>query len=292
MSRVAPGNDWFFALAACLVLAQAAPLCAQQHAQDVRRQLDRVEQGTRGQPFQPDWDSLGAYRVPAWFRDAKFGIFIHWGVYSVPAFGNEWYPRNMYLQGSPAFQHHVATYGPQSKFGYKDFIPMFRGRAFRRRCLGGSVRARRRALRRSGRRALRRLPHVRLGDDRLGRRQDGAEARRGRRAGGGHPQARAAFRRLLASRRALVVVRRRHEVRLRRARPALRRPLRPGAAHGAARRRRLERAGPRVISSAGSRRTRPSSTTGWRAARSSSTNTIPTFSISTGGSASPRSSPI
>ncbi|MGA7341954.1 MAG: alpha-L-fucosidase [Terracidiphilus sp.] len=130
MSRVAPGNDWFFALAACLVLAQAAPLCAQQHAQDVRRQLDRVEQGTRGQPFQPDWDSLGAYRVPPWFRDAKFGIFIHWGVYSVPAFGNEWYPRTMYLQGSPAFLHHVATYGPQSKFGYKEFIPMFRGQRF------------------------------------------------------------------------------------------------------------------------------------------------------------------
>lgn len=76
-------------------------------------------------PFAADWDSLAAYRVPNWFRDAKFGIFIHWGAYSVPAFANEWYSRNMYLPGTPAFQHHVTTYGPQSKFGYKDFIPAF-----------------------------------------------------------------------------------------------------------------------------------------------------------------------
>ena len=82
------------------------------------------------EPFKANWGSLGAYQVPGWFRDAKFGIFIHWGVYSVPAFGDEWYPRNMYLAGSPAFQHHVDTYGPQSRFGYKDFIPMFHGEHF------------------------------------------------------------------------------------------------------------------------------------------------------------------
>ncbi len=81
-------------------------------------------------PFAANWDSLGAYRVPEWFRDAKFGIFIHWGVYSVPAFGNEWYSRNMYVQGTAAFKHEVETYGPQSKFGYKNFIPMFRGQDF------------------------------------------------------------------------------------------------------------------------------------------------------------------
>ena len=81
-------------------------------------------------PFTADWDSLGRYRVPDWFRDAKFGIFIHWGVYSVPAFGNEWYSHNMYLEGNDAFKHHVATYGAQSKFGYKDFIPLFRAEHF------------------------------------------------------------------------------------------------------------------------------------------------------------------
>lgn len=76
-------------------------------------------------PFEPTWESLKNYRVPDWYQDAKFGIFLHWGVYSVPAFQNEWYPRNMYLQGEPAYEHHRRTYGPQDKFGYKDFIPLF-----------------------------------------------------------------------------------------------------------------------------------------------------------------------
>ncbi|MGC2186569.1 MAG: alpha-L-fucosidase, partial [Terriglobales bacterium] len=64
------------------------------------------------------------------YKDAKFGIFIHWGLYSVPAFGNEWYPRNMYTEGSREYKHHLATYGPQDKFGYKDFIPMFKAEHF------------------------------------------------------------------------------------------------------------------------------------------------------------------
>jgi alpha-L-fucosidase len=68
--------------------------------------------------------------VPAWYLDAKFGIFLHWGVYSVPAYDNEWYPRNMYIVGSDVFKHHVATYGPQSSFGYKDFIPKFTAAKF------------------------------------------------------------------------------------------------------------------------------------------------------------------
>jgi len=82
------------------------------------------------QTFQPTWTSLAQYRAPVWFRDAKFGIFLHWGVYSVPAFGNEWYSRNMYVPGNKAFEHQVATYGPQTKFGYKDFIPMFKAERF------------------------------------------------------------------------------------------------------------------------------------------------------------------
>jgi alpha-L-fucosidase len=124
-------NRWCCALGLALVLSCASiSLCAQQAAQKVQRQLERVQAGTRSGPFTADWNSLGAYRVPEWFRDAKFGIFIHWGVYSVPAFGNEWYPRNMYQQGNAAFKHHVETYGSQSKFGYKDFIPMFRAEHF------------------------------------------------------------------------------------------------------------------------------------------------------------------
>ena len=76
--------------------------------------------------FEPSWESLARYPVPEWYQDAKFGIFLHWGVYSVPAFDNEWYPRNMYLRGSEVFGHHREHFGPQSTFGYKDFIPRFR----------------------------------------------------------------------------------------------------------------------------------------------------------------------
>ncbi len=107
----------------------AVEVFGQSPTEAVHRQLARVQEASLG-PFTADWDSLGAYRVPAWYRDAKFGIFIHWGVFSVPAFGSEWYPRNMYLAGSSEFKHHVESYGPQSKFGYKDFIPLFRAEKF------------------------------------------------------------------------------------------------------------------------------------------------------------------
>ncbi len=80
--------------------------------------------------FQPTWSSLKKYQCPDWFRDAKFGIFIHWGVYSVPAFANEWYPRNMYQPGNREYQHHLEKYGPQREFGYKDFIPLFKAERF------------------------------------------------------------------------------------------------------------------------------------------------------------------
>lgn len=92
--------------------------------------LAQVDSIVRQGPYAASWDSLARWQTPAWFRDAKFGIFIHWGVYSVPAFANEWYSRNMYLQGSPAYQHQIETWGPESKFGYKDFIPMFTASRF------------------------------------------------------------------------------------------------------------------------------------------------------------------
>lgn len=92
--------------------------------------LKEVDDVDHQGPFRPDWESLQKYEVPEWYKDAKFGIFIHWGVYSVPAFGNEWYPRNMYEPGFDAYKHHIATYGPQDKFGYKDFVPMFKAEHF------------------------------------------------------------------------------------------------------------------------------------------------------------------
>lgn len=80
--------------------------------------------------FKAEWDSLSQFQVPAWYQQAKFGIFIHWGLYSIPAFANEWYPRNMYIQGSREYEHHLATYGEHKAFGYKDFIPLFKAEHF------------------------------------------------------------------------------------------------------------------------------------------------------------------
>jgi alpha-L-fucosidase len=80
--------------------------------------------------YKDNWESLMEFEVPAWFKNAKFGIFIHWGLYSVPEYSNEWYSRNMYTEGMPAFQHHVETFGKQADFGYKDFIPMFTAEKF------------------------------------------------------------------------------------------------------------------------------------------------------------------
>lgn len=92
--------------------------------------LNDVDAANTQGPFRADWESLQTYDVPEWYKDAKFGIFIHWGVYSVPAFGNEWYPRNMYSLGSEEYKHHISTYGPLDKFGYKDFIPEFKAERF------------------------------------------------------------------------------------------------------------------------------------------------------------------
>ncbi len=84
--------------------------------------------------YQPTWESLSGNTCPDWYRDAKFGIFIHWGLYSVPGFGTEWYPRWMYLDstqwGLNYYRHHTDTYGTPDRFGYKDFIPMFTAEKF------------------------------------------------------------------------------------------------------------------------------------------------------------------
>ncbi len=92
--------------------------------------LNTLNQTITQGPFQATWDSLAGYRVPDWFRDAKFGIFVHWGPYCVPAFGNEWYSRNMYVSGQPEFEHHRRVYGPQDQFGYKDLVPKLTGEHF------------------------------------------------------------------------------------------------------------------------------------------------------------------
>ncbi|HEX8341332.1 MAG TPA: alpha-L-fucosidase [Tepidisphaeraceae bacterium] len=81
-------------------------------------------------PFEPTWESVKAnYQTPEWFRDAKFGIFMHWGLYAVPAQFSEWYGKHMYGNAGIT-KWHTEKYGPPDKFGYKDFIPMFTAEKF------------------------------------------------------------------------------------------------------------------------------------------------------------------
>ena len=80
-------------------------------------------------PFEPTFESLRQYSAPKWFRDAKFGIWSHWGPQSVPMFG-DWYARNMYIEGTPQYEYHLRHYGHPSKFGYKDLCALWRAENF------------------------------------------------------------------------------------------------------------------------------------------------------------------
>lgn len=122
-----------------IFLSAWAPVCcpAQDNAQyrnfghDFTEKLHSPAYRIPAGPFKPDWKSLVKHpAAPDWFRDAKFGIYITWGVYSVPAFYNEWYPYFMYDTGSTVYKHHLETYGSPLKFGYPDFIPMFKAEHF------------------------------------------------------------------------------------------------------------------------------------------------------------------
>lgn len=97
------------------------------NAQDYLKVVDQVIENGE---YKDNWQSLCGYGTPEWYRNGKFGIFIHWGIYCVPAFGNEWYPRNMYQEGTAEYEYHLKTYGSFDRFGYKDFIPMFKAEKF------------------------------------------------------------------------------------------------------------------------------------------------------------------
>jgi alpha-L-fucosidase len=80
-------------------------------------------------PYEPTWDSLRGYTCPEWFRDAKLGIWAHWGPQSVPMYG-DWYARHMYVEGSDQYRYHLRTYGHPSQFGYKDIIARWKAERF------------------------------------------------------------------------------------------------------------------------------------------------------------------
>ena len=79
--------------------------------------------------FEASWDSLRSYRCPEWFRNAKFGIWVHWGVGGVPMYG-DWYGRKMYEEGSDVYYHHWKNYGHPSAHGYKDLIEEWKAEEF------------------------------------------------------------------------------------------------------------------------------------------------------------------
>lgn len=113
------------------VLLAAVLLLSCRQASKSAYDIDSVASPKGTEVFQADWESLAEnYRSPEWFTDAKFGIFIHWGPYAVPAFGNEWYARNMYQKDQKEYKHHIETWGPHEQFGYKDFIPLFKAEKF------------------------------------------------------------------------------------------------------------------------------------------------------------------
>ena len=92
--------------------------------------LKLIDETIRNGRYKADWQSLSGHKTPSWYYEAKLGIFIHWGIYSVPAYACEWYPRWMYNPGSREYEFHKKNFGDPKDFGYKDFIPMFKGEKF------------------------------------------------------------------------------------------------------------------------------------------------------------------
>ena len=103
---------------ACTILFVFFLACSDRSAQPVHK------------TYEATWESLKKYTVPTWYQDAKFGIYFHWGPYSVPAHETEWYSTHMYRKDHPIRTHHEETYGPLDEFGYKDFIPRFTAEHF------------------------------------------------------------------------------------------------------------------------------------------------------------------
>ena len=79
--------------------------------------------------FDASFTSLCQHDYPAWFRDAKLGIWSHWGPQSVPMCG-DWYARNMYIQGTPQYLYHLRHYGHPSQFGYKDICSLWKAEQY------------------------------------------------------------------------------------------------------------------------------------------------------------------
>lgn len=94
----------------------------------INEYLEKIDGVIEAGKFKDNWESLSQFKIPSWYREGRFGIFIHWGVYSVSAYFNEWYPRLMYRKAHPVSIHHNKTYG--RNFEYRNFIENFKPQEF------------------------------------------------------------------------------------------------------------------------------------------------------------------
>ena len=104
-----------------LALACATGLQAQDYKVPVTDENEKMAEGQ----YQPKWESLRNHKTPEWFRDAKFGIWAHWGPQCVEGSG-DWMAREMYMEGSYAYRYHKEHYGHPSEVGFKDILPLFK----------------------------------------------------------------------------------------------------------------------------------------------------------------------
>ena len=109
------------ALAAGLVAAHGKWAYAAQYVSPIGSNVEPMAKGR----FEPTWESLEQYQAPEWYRDAKFGIWAHWGPQCQPEYG-DWYARKMYIEGDPDYKFHLEHYGHPSKFGFKDVIHLWK----------------------------------------------------------------------------------------------------------------------------------------------------------------------
>ena len=100
------------------------PICSLS-AQTYKVPVSEQDEPMKTGKYQPTWESLRTYEVPEWFRDAKFGIWAHWGPQCVEGSG-DWMAREMYMEGNGKYNYHRKHYGHPSEFGFKDILPLFK----------------------------------------------------------------------------------------------------------------------------------------------------------------------
>lgn len=95
------------------------------NAQEYKIPVSEQDEPMATGAFTPDWQSLCQYQVPEWFRDAKFGIWAHWGPQCVEGSG-DWMARELYMEGTYKYNYHRDNYGHPSEVGFKDILPLFK----------------------------------------------------------------------------------------------------------------------------------------------------------------------